>query len=231
MQRVDDDGGRHHGRVPGGGDLGGFERCGGGVEPDARGGTSCAPYAVEGFHCDASPDITYVDVCGTEPAGHGPPRVDGLRGARAARSRRRWPAAAAPRGGAPPAGTRRCRPWAVDAAVAARCPFLGGGDKGKEGGHGGPHGGPSSGTVDITYTYTPPTGCEGAVTQDQAVTFSDHAHGRRWQRLDGAGHQLLERGARRSALRRGRRRRRRTSPARSPTRRARWCARCTSTAR
>ncbi|AKI99163.1 hypothetical protein ATI61_106539 [Archangium gephyra] len=120
--------------------------------------------AVEGFHCDASPDITNVEVCGkslpatvhlewTECAapmrpgggGHGGGRGDGSRppppgegtgiGALSAR-------------GAPPAeGTR-------------------------PEGRGRPHGGPSSGTVDITYTYSAPPNCDGAITQNQSVTFS-----------------------------------------------------------
>lgn len=117
------------------------------------------PQAVEGFHCDASPDITYVDVCGQSlPAtvhlewtdcaapgrpggGHGPGggRGDG--------------------GGMPPppeggAGTVRGHSTA---------------DAGPR--DGGAHGGPSSGTVDIAASYTAPENCEGAVTQEQSVTF------------------------------------------------------------
>lgn len=126
--------------------------------------------AVEGFHCDASPDITYVDVCGTSQ-----PATVHLE----------WTDCAAPErpghGGdgqqpPPPPGTTTGSST-VSAMGGGRgggglLSFLDGGDKGKEGGHGGPHGGPSSGTVDITYTYATPDGCEGTVTQDQAVTFS-----------------------------------------------------------
>jgi hypothetical protein len=127
-----------------------------------RGLDRMRPQAVEGFHCDASPDITTVEVCGkslpatvhlewTDCAAPqrpgGPGRGDGGTGGRP------------PRGGGELAG----RPPPPPQGGA-------GADGGMRGGPG-PRGGPSSGTVDISATYEAPGNCEGAVTQHQTVTF------------------------------------------------------------
>jgi hypothetical protein len=123
--------------------------------------------AVEGFHCDSSPDISYVDVCGkTQPAAvhlewtdcAAPERPGG--GGHGGDGQRPPP---------PPAGTTGY------STVSGLGGHGGGGPLSGDGackqGDRGPHGGPSSGTVDITYTYETPNGCEGAVTQNQSVTY------------------------------------------------------------
>ncbi|WP_147451522.1 hypothetical protein [Corallococcus llansteffanensis] len=126
------------------------------------------PQAVEGFHCDASPDVTTVDVCGkslpatvhlewtdcaapTRPGGPGGPGGGGGHGGP---------------GGPPP-------PPPLDGgAPPVRGQSFGAGDAGGPGGPGGRGpGGPSSGTVDIVNAYEAAEDCTGAVTQSQTVTF------------------------------------------------------------
>ncbi|MDY7224960.1 hypothetical protein [Hyalangium rubrum] len=136
-----------------------------------RGMNALRSEAVEGFHCDASPDITYIEVCGQNL-----PATVHLE----------WTDCAAPErrgggghgGGAPVGGT-------IGGAVS-----LGGGGgrggggqpppegtsgdappAGGKGGACGPSFGPSSGKVDITYTYGAAEDCSGSVKQDQSVTF------------------------------------------------------------
>lgn len=112
--------------------------------------------AIEGFHCDAEPDVTPITVCGRElPAAIHLEWTD---------------CAAAHHGGKKGGGAE---------AMGAK------GDKGKAGDAGLPAGdserparpegedgmGPSSGTVDITAAYSTPEGCEGAIVVTQVVTF------------------------------------------------------------
>jgi hypothetical protein len=120
------------------------------------------PQAIEGFHCDASPDITTVDVCGQSlPATVHLEWTDCAAPARPGGGGRGGGGHGGGGGGMPPPdGTVRPRP--TDAAPAD------GGPPGDRGGHGGP----STGVVDIAITYTAPENCEGAVTQEQSVTFS-----------------------------------------------------------
>jgi hypothetical protein len=133
------------------------------------------PQGVEGFHCDAEPDITTVEVCGkslpatvhlewTECAA--PSRPDGLGGPGG--------------GGHPPHGGdgHHPPPPPPGGDGGQPPPPPPGGDGGQPpppppgGGHGpGPGRGPSSGTVDIVNTYTATADCTGAVTQAQTVTF------------------------------------------------------------
>lgn len=128
-----------------------------------RGMDRLRPQAVEGFHCDASPDITTVDVCGKSL-----PATVHLE----------WTDCAAPerpggRGGR--GGGDGTRPPPGDGGTGTTY-----GKGGPGGGAGGPRGGPSSGTVDITATYEAPADCAGAVTQSQTVTFQisrTHADG------------------------------------------------------
>ncbi|WP_199243284.1 hypothetical protein [Vitiosangium sp. GDMCC 1.1324] len=142
-----------------------------------RGTNALRTDAVEGFHCDSSPDITSVDVCGKSL-----PATVHLE----------WTDCAAPErpgggghgdGGGHGGGGQPPPQGSTEGGVR---PTSGGGGHGgggqppadgsapppsdKNGDHG-PHAGPSTGTVDITYTYSTPDGCEGAVTQDQSVTF------------------------------------------------------------
>ncbi|MFL5343466.1 MAG: hypothetical protein ACJ8AT_01665 [Hyalangium sp.] len=120
--------------------------------------------AVEGFHCDSSPDITYVTVCGKSlPA---TVHLD-------------WTGCAAPArpeggkhgGGAPGGGSGNNPPPPQDGAGGHGGP--GGGGGAPEGGKvcGGPNFGPSTGTVDITYTYSSEGDCANDVTQNQSVSF------------------------------------------------------------
>ncbi|WP_375769592.1 hypothetical protein NR798_01540 [Archangium gephyra] len=128
--------------------------------------------AVEGFHCDASPDVTNIDVCGKSL-----PATVHLE----------WTECAAPErpgggghggggrgdGGMPPPprdGTGSGGLSTIYGSGATRGSAPTDGPRPEGGGR--PHGGPSSGTVDITYTYVTPPNCEGAVTQNQSVTFT-----------------------------------------------------------
>lgn len=136
-----------------------------------RGLNALRPDAVEGFHCDASPDITSVDVCGkslpatvhlewTECAAPGRPGGGGRGGGGHGGGRPPPPPTDGSTRPPPPeggrGGPRPERGPEADAAKASRPRF-----------------GPSSGTVDLVYTYTPPeTGCEGAIVQSQVATFS-----------------------------------------------------------
>jgi hypothetical protein len=133
-----------------------------------RGLNALRPEAAEGFHCDSSPDTTYIEVCGKSL-----PATVHLE----------WTDCASPgRGGGGKHGGRRPP---GDGAGGTRAPAPGGGSTARDGqptaanpsgdgapqACGGPRFGPSSGTVDITYTYTPAADCSGAVKQDQAVSF------------------------------------------------------------
>jgi hypothetical protein len=127
--------------------------------------------AVEGFHCDASPDITYVDVCGkslpatvhlewTDCAAPGRGEGGGHRGGPGGRGGggpRQPPSGGTggTRTGTPVSGTDT--PTTPPAGEAKQC--------------GGPRFGPSSGTVDIAYDYKAAEDCSGSVEQNQAVTF------------------------------------------------------------
>jgi hypothetical protein len=121
--------------------------------------------AVEGFHCDASPDITYIELCGKSL-----PATVHLE----------WTECAAPqrRGGGRPVGGTADTDGTVTASGGggARRPAPGTAPAGAppaEGGScsGGGHFVSSSGTVDIAYTYTEPEDCAGAIKQDQTVSF------------------------------------------------------------
>lgn len=139
-----------------------------------RGMHELRPEAVEGFHCDASPDITTVDVCGksypatvhlewTDCAAPqrgehgGPPPTDGSGGTP--------PPPPDGFGGRPP-------PGGSGHGDGMRPPRPDGGEPpGGKDGDGGPRFGPSAGKVDIAYTYSAAEDCTGDVTQNQAVTF------------------------------------------------------------
>lgn len=138
-----------------------------------RGLHALRPDAVEGFNCDASPDITNVEVCGKSL-----PATVHLEWTECAPPQR-------PGGGGRDGGQRPPPPPPGGTGVGA---YGGGATRGTppadgtrppppEGG-GRPHGGPSSGTVDITYTYVAAEDCAGAVTQNQVVTFSLSRMGR-----------------------------------------------------
>ncbi|HEX8825085.1 MAG TPA: hypothetical protein VF794_34525, partial [Archangium sp.] len=125
-----------------------------------RGMHALRPDAVEGFHCDASPDITNIEVCGkslpatvhlewTDCAAPARPGGGGHGGGGHSEGGQQGGGGATR--GTPPADGKRPPP--------------------PEGG-GRRHGGPSSGTVDITYTYSASEDCQGAVTQNQTVAFS-----------------------------------------------------------
>jgi hypothetical protein len=135
-----------------------------------KGLNALRPQAVEGFHCDASPDITNIEVCGKSL-----PATVHLE----------WTDCAAPprrEGGRRPGGTATTD-GLVSGATTSGGGRMGGGQApaGAPGGEappahdgtcsGGPHFGPSSGSVDISYTYVAPENCTGAVQQNQAVSF------------------------------------------------------------
>ncbi|WP_224366374.1 hypothetical protein [Hyalangium versicolor] len=121
------------------------------------------PEAVEGFHCDASPDITYVEVCGQSL-----PATVHLE----------WTDCAAPErpgggggigggggGGGGGDGRGHGGPGGAggEALASAASP--------EKGGFCGAHSGPSSGTVDTTYSYSSGGDCANALTRNQTVTF------------------------------------------------------------
>ncbi len=137
--------------------------------------------AVEGFRCDDSPEITYVDVCG-KPL----PATVHLE----------WTACAAPSGHGGHGGPRpgpgdggEPRPPPDGGVPPGPGPGHGPGGGGHGGPPGGGHGGagdggmlldarrdgpgrgPSDGVVDIQHTYATPDGCDGAISDTQAVTF------------------------------------------------------------
>ncbi|RKG95246.1 hypothetical protein D7X32_39610 [Corallococcus carmarthensis] len=125
------------------------------------------PQAIEGFHCDATPDITTVDVCGkTLPAtvhlewtDCAPPTRPG------------GPGGGGGGGGQPPGGGGGQPPPPPDGTGSqVRGQSFDGGDGGGKPGGKGP-GGPTSGTVDIVNAYEASADCTGAVTQSQTVTF------------------------------------------------------------
>jgi hypothetical protein len=110
------------------------------------------PQAVEGFHCDTSPDVTTVDVCGKALPATVHLEWTGCAGGGGRHGGRRPPPPAG--GGSPPpaGGGTSSAP-----ASAEGCQT--------------PGGGPSDGIVDITYTYSAAEDCTGDVTREQAVTF------------------------------------------------------------
>jgi hypothetical protein len=128
------------------------------------------PQAIEGFHCDASPDITTVEVCGkslpatvhlewTDCAAPSRPGGGGGGGGGPGGPGGRPP----PGGGQPPQDGSGSR---------VNGQSFGGGNAGggpRPGGRG--PGGPSTGTVDIVNAYEFSEDCTGAVTQNQTVTF------------------------------------------------------------
>ncbi|HEY0093749.1 MAG TPA: hypothetical protein VGB96_05470, partial [Archangium sp.] len=107
-----------------------------------RGMHALRPDAVEGFHCDASPDITNIEVCGKSL-----PATVHLEWTECAAPQRPPPPPSGTGVGAYGGGTGRGTP----PADGTRPPPPEGGGR--------PHGGPSSGTVDITYTYSAPEDC------------------------------------------------------------------------
>lgn len=144
--------------------------------------------AAEGFRCDDTPDITYVDVCGQQlpatvhlewtdcaaPARPGRPPLPGSDGGiagapphsghKADGGSRPPPPPPPPHGGK---GGHGHGPRFADGGVPPPPPA---GDGGMHGG--GPRGhGPSSGLVDLTFSYATPNGCTGAIEQTQTATF------------------------------------------------------------
>jgi hypothetical protein len=137
-----------------------------------RGLHALRPDAVEGFHCDASPDITYVDVCGkslpstvhlewTDCASPGRPGGGGRHGGRDGGGSRPPPP------GGTTGGTSTGTVASMDTTTTPTTPAADDGDMKT---CGGPRFGPSSGTVDIEYKYTAPEDC-ASVEQAQSVTF------------------------------------------------------------
>ena len=151
-----------------------------------RGLHELRPEAVEGMHCDSSPDVTSITVCGkslpatvhlawTECAAPGKPGKPGddpggppggghdhggPGGGHGGPGPGDGSGGQAPTPPTPP--TPPPAPPTPPPAPPAPPP----GGEGK-----GPRFGPSSGTVDITYTYTASEDCTGGVTQHQAVAF------------------------------------------------------------
>ncbi|MBZ4330344.1 hypothetical protein NR800_21550 [Corallococcus interemptor] len=126
------------------------------------------PQAIEGFHCDASPDITTVEVCGkTLPATVHLEWTDCAPPTR--------PEGPGRGGGQPPGGGGAPPPQDGTGSQVRGQSFDGGGRPGGPGPRG-----PSSGTVDIVNAYEAAEDCTGAVTQNQTVTFevsSTHSDG------------------------------------------------------
>jgi len=127
--------------------------------------------AVEGFHCDSSPDVTYVTVCGKSL-----PATVHLE----------WTNCAAPTrpggdggghggGGGCMGGSTGSPPGSSSGSTSGGTVSNAGGTRttaaglSSADGHAAP--GPSSGTVDVTYTYSAAEDCTGAVTQEQSVSF------------------------------------------------------------
>lgn len=134
-----------------------------------RGMNALRSEAVEGFHCDATPDIVNVEVCGkslpstvhlewTDCASPGRPGGGGHRGGHGDGAGGGMPPPP-PSGGE---GTRGGTPvtQSPGTGTSSEAPKM----------CGGPRFGPSSGTVNIAYTYTAAEDCS-AVQQDQSVTF------------------------------------------------------------
>lgn len=133
--------------------------------------------AVEGFHCDSSPDITYVTVCGKSlPA---TVHLDWTNCSAPAR-----PAGGKRGGGAPGGGSGNTPPPPPQDGQGGVGGYGGVGGAGGAGGGGAPEGapeggkmcggpnfGPSTGTVDITFTYSSEGDCTADVTQNQSVSF------------------------------------------------------------
>lgn len=136
-----------------------------------RGLHTLRPDAVEGFHCDSSPDITSVDVCGkslpatvhlewTDCESPGRPGGGGRGGGHGGGGGRQPPS-----GGT--GGTSTGTVSSMDTTTTPTTPATGDGDLKT---CGGPRFGPSSGTVDIAYDYKAAEDCS-TVQQDQSVTF------------------------------------------------------------
>lgn len=141
-----------------------------------RGLHALRPDAVEGFHCDASPDITTVDVCGkslpatvhlewTDCASPGRPGGGGRGGGHGGGHGGGGPRP--PPSGGTTGGTSTGTVTSMDTTTAPTAPAAGDGDMKT---CGGPRFGPSSGTVDIEYTYSAPDDCS-SVEQAQSVSF------------------------------------------------------------
>jgi len=137
--------------------------------------------AVEGFHCDPSPDVTYVTVCGkslpatvhlawTNCAAPQRPGGEGGRGGHEGGQ-----GGQGGRGGGCPGGsmsgggtsTGTSSGGTVSNATGTRP--TGTAPQSHDGE--GPGAGPSTGTVDLAYTYSAANDCSGAITQDQTVTY------------------------------------------------------------
>jgi hypothetical protein len=132
-----------------------------------RGMNALRSEAVEGFRCDASPDITYVEVCGKSlPATVHLEWTDCVSPGRPGGGRH-------PGRTPPSSGTGEMRPTPSMGIGSGRGGLPVSGGPGGDGPQtcGGPRFGPSNGTVDITYTYTAAEDCSGSVKQDQAVSF------------------------------------------------------------
>jgi hypothetical protein len=111
--------------------------------------------AVEGFHCDASPDITYVDVCGQSL-----PATVHLEWTDCAAPARPGGGGGGHHGGPPPGGAGGApAPGGTGGDMGGTCPAGSDGGMAPPDGAGGPMHGPSSGTVDITNTYDAPVDC------------------------------------------------------------------------
>ncbi len=109
-----------------------------------RGLNALRPQAVEGFHCDSTPETTTVEVCGQSLPATVHLEWTGCVGGGGRHG-----------GGRPPPprdGTNASAP-----ASAEGCKT--------------PGSGPSDGLVDITYTYTAAADCTGDITREQSVTF------------------------------------------------------------
>ena len=131
--------------------------------------------AVEGFHCDASPDVTSITVCGkslpatvhlewTDCAAPGRPGDGGGHGGDKGGGKG-GDCDGGGHGGTPPAeGTPSPTATAPTSGTTAATAAKSGPGKG-------PRFGPSSGKVNIAYTYAAAEDCSGSVTQDQSVTF------------------------------------------------------------
>jgi hypothetical protein len=129
-----------------------------------RGLNALRPQAVEGFHCDSTPDITYVDICGKSL-----PATVHLEWTDCAAPQR--PGGEGRSGGQPPRPPPGYTGGTGGGSAAGTPPVAGAAEEGGGCGRGGPLNGPSSGTVDVAYTYSAAEDCSGAITQAGAVTF------------------------------------------------------------
>jgi hypothetical protein len=116
-----------------------------------RGMRELRPEAVEGFHCDPTPDVTNVEVCGKSL-----PATVHLE----------WTSCAAPQ-----RGDHGGHDGEPGGGFGGMPPPSGSGTPPPARPDGGPRFSASNGTVDIAYTYSAADDCSGAVTQNQSVTF------------------------------------------------------------